>query len=197
MAKGSAKALSAMFAKEKNVISFVEGPCNVMIEHVLADPKLFTAEEFAARMDTESKRLQLQVQEYLLQEAKETGCEIEDFSENEEAFYTLGSFQLAFTFPPMKKLGTATRQLVQNKKNWPLLARWIKEWAGASQWSMNEAWKGGPIFEELLAYGTFTMMEEKLDPADKPEFWSDLYFVVNVCFNFTINDLKRAEFIAE
>lgn len=200
MAKGSAKAFATILTQGEDIDSILESiePSMLIIEHTLTDKTLSSIDDFAAKLGSIPARKNLMVHEYIVQTAQKAACEIDISSKEEEAaFFTIGGFQLSHTFPPMAELSAALEILAHNQKNWPILALWIKEWAGASQWSMEEAWRGGPLIEEILAYGTFTLMEKDLDPKNKPTWWADLSIMVDLCLEISPDDLKRAEFTAK
>jgi hypothetical protein len=197
MVKGASKGLALLLADKKDITPIIDGPFELIIEHVLTNKSLSTIDDFAAKLDSVSAREDLMVQEYIYKVIKEIGTTIENFSENENSLSIIGRFQLSLSLPQMVELGEAIKKLVQNQKAWPLLVHWIKEWAGASQWSMNEAWVGGPLIEELLAYGTFIMMEREVDPNNKPEWWADLYIMVDLCLDINMDDLNQSGFLTE
>ena len=194
MVRGSAKGFSSVLQNlraEDDIGSMVYH--ELIIEHALVDKSLCTEGDFTNELDTTAKRERWLIKEFF-HDARKKGFDIEDFSENEEAFLVLGGFELSFALPPIKDLGQAIRALMTKRKNWPFLRSLVKEWAGSSEWSQDFAWEGGPLVCEVLAYGTYKLMEKEVDLSDAPQWWEEFDAAVGPCMYVTHQDLIRGQF---
>lgn len=198
LVKGSAFGFSTILQSIENVEPYLETfPFSaIIIESLLSNPSLSTVEDFSSVLDSNDTRIQLLTKDDLSKEALAIGVNLEALPKDIiSSLLVLESYRMVYTTPSMTELSIAIGEVVKHQAIWPLLAEWIKEWAGAAEWSMNEAWEDGPLIEELLAYGTFIMMEREVNPNDKPIWWADLYIMVDICFDFTLDDLKRSAFL--
>ncbi len=196
MVKGSAKALKTIFSTTEitNLLDSFS-PSELIIEYVLNDKSLNTIEDFELKLNSFSARTYLLSQEYIFQEIDKLGIDIQSFNENEiQQLVKIGSFELAFTMLSSAEYSNIVNILVENPNSWLLFVKLIKNWAKASNWSCNEAWKGGPLIEELMAFYAFVELSKKTD-VKKQEWWSNLYIMVDMCLEFSDADLKKAGFL--